>query len=269
MEQQMRGKKMASGERMKATLLRWSPLFIFLIITLPPPAYFLFRYFNAAENPGEYMIFALTSLVVFALFGVVAATAVFMYRKFWERRLRERLAADGLTVDELPWFVSELPAAQRLALKQMEAQNPLLADAYRETLAASVSASHVLASAKREAEAVERRLKNAAGLQAMNRAKLERDLLEDRARLAGVEREAAEHYREMEARLQMIEAMASRDASHAETRIALERLGSVRDNLPLGLAAAQSEQDAREEVEREIHETSPDTEPRERTRQTS
>src|SRR5207302_7997934 len=130
--------------------------------------------------------------------------------------------------------------------KRMESQNPLLADAYRETLAARVTASRVSARARREAVAVERRLKNASRLQAANRVELERELLKDRARLAEVEREAAEHYREMEARLQIIEALAGRDASHAETRLALERLGSVRDNLPLGLAVAQSEEEARE-----------------------
>ena len=37
-----------------------------LPVALPPPAYFLFRYFTVAENPGEYMIFAMTSLAVFS-----------------------------------------------------------------------------------------------------------------------------------------------------------------------------------------------------------
>ena len=260
---------MTPGERRKAKLLRWSPPFVFLALALPLPAYFLLQFFRAAENPGEYMIFALTSLFVFSVFGLAAAFAVFAYRKLWERRLRERLAADGVTADELSWFMSELPAAQRRTLKRLDSQNPLLADAYRETLASRLTAARVSARARRQATAVERRLKNAARLQGANRGELERELLKDRERLANIERETAEHYREMEARLEIIEAMADRDAGHTETRLALERLGSVRDNLPLGLAAALSEQEARDEVEREMEELHVNTEPPRSTGQVS
>jgi hypothetical protein len=265
---QERDKKLTSGERAKARLLRWSPLLVFLLLTFPLPAYFLFRYFSAAENPGEYMIFALTSLFVFAVFGVAAALLVFLYRKLWERRVRERLASDGVTADELSWFMSELPLAQRRTLRRMERQNPLLADAYRETLAARLTAQRVQVRASRESAAVERRLKSAARLQSASRRELEGELLKDRERLARVQQEAAEHCRDMEARLQIIEAMAGRDASNAETRVALERLGSVRDNLPYALAAAQSEEEAREEFERALRELPSTPEPPGRTGQT-
>lgn len=244
--------KMSAGERMTATMLRWSPLLVFLALAIPPPAYFLLRYFTVTENVGEYMIFAMTSLVVSSLFGLVAAFLVVLYRKFWERRLRERLATDGITADELSLFTSELTAAQRRALAQMETQNPILADAYRDTLAARITASRVLTSAKREALAVEQRLKNAATLQSASRAELEQDLHKDRDRLSRTEREAAEHQQEIETRLQIIEAMASRGSSEAETRDALRRLGSVRDNGPIGLTAARQEQEAYEEIEEEL-----------------
>ncbi|HYY93986.1 MAG TPA: hypothetical protein VE713_05670 [Pyrinomonadaceae bacterium] len=245
-----------AGERAKARLLRWSPLFVFLMLALPLPAYFLFRYFTATEAVGEYLLLALTSLGLASVFGLLAALAVLFYRKFWERRLRERLAADGVTEGELSWFMSELTDAERRALRQMSARSPLLADAYRETLAARVTAARVLARARAEAEVVERRLRSAAGLPAENRRQLEEDLQKDRARLARVQTEAAEHYRESEVRLQTIEAMADRDASHAETELALQRLGSVHENVPLGLDATRLKQEAREEVERELREPS-------------
>lgn len=245
-----------AGERAKARLLRWSPLFVFLLLALPLPAYFFFRYFTATEAVGEYLLLALTSLGLASVFGLLAALAVVFYRKLWERRLRERLAADGVTEGELSWFMSELTDAERRALRLMSARNPLLADAYRETLAARVTASRVLARARGEAEMVERRLRSAASLPAENRRQLEEDLQKDRARLARVQTEAAEHYRETEARLQTIEAMADRDASHADTELALQRLGTVRDNVPLGLNAARLEQEAREEIEREMREPS-------------
>ena len=245
---------MTPGERMKARLLAWSPLVAFLLLALPLPAYFLFRYFTAAENVGEYMLFALTSLGVFSLFGLVAAFAVVFYRRLWERRLRERLAADGVTAEELRWFESELTDEQRRTLAEMEARKPLIAGAYRETLAARVTAARVLASARRDAELVERRIKTAEGFQTSNRAELEQGLRKDRERLSRVEGEAAEHLSEMDARLLFIESLASRDASQAETETALRRLGSARENLPLGIEGMREEQEAREEIERELRE---------------
>jgi hypothetical protein len=245
-----------AGERAKDWLLRWSPLFVFLLLALPLPAYFFFRYFTATEAVGEYLLLALTSLVVASFFGLLAALAVVFYRRLWERRLRDRLASDGVTADELSWFTPELTAAERRSLEHLSAQNPLLADAYRETLAARLTAARLLAHSRSEAAAVERRLQSAAALPAESRRQLEDDLHEDRARLARVQTEAAEHHREAEARLQTIEAMAERDASHAETELSLQRLGSLRENIPLGLTAARLEQEARAEVEREMRELS-------------
>jgi hypothetical protein len=256
------GNRLTSGDRLKAWALRWSPLLVFLAVTLPLPAYFLFRYFTAAENPGEEMLFALTSLGVFAVFGVLAAVAVYMYRRLWERRLRERLAADGVTADELSLFASELTAEQRRTLREMEARNPLLADAYRETLAARLTAARVLVRARTDAEQVERRLQSLSGLQAKGRAEVEEDLRKDRERLERVRREADEHAREMDARLQLIEAVASRDASQAETELALKRLGTVRDNRPLALDSVRESQQALEEIEQELRQLPDPPEPR-------
>lgn len=252
-----RDKNLTAGERLTARLLRWSPLVVFLALALPLPAYFLFRYFTATEGVGEYLILAMTSLAASAFFGLIAALLVFIYRRFWERRLRERLATDGVTENELSWFVSELSAEQRRALKEMEQRNPLLADAYRETLAARITARRVLERARRDAAAVENRLTSASQLQAANRAELERGLQKDRERLSRVERDAIEHFQETEARLQLIEAMANRDASQTETELALQRLGSARDNVPLGLTTVQQEQEAREEIEKELRELPP------------
>ena len=248
---------MTAGERLKSRILTWSPLLAFLLLALPLPAYFLFRYFAATENVGEYMLFALTSLGVFSVFGLVAAFAVVFYRRLWERKLRERLASDGVTAEELRWFESELTEEQRRTLALMEARKPLLAGAYRETLAARVTAARVLASARRDAQLVERRIRTAEGFQTSNRAELEQDLRKDRERLSRVEGEAAEHLSEMDARLLSIESLASRDASEAETELALRRLGDARENLPLGLEGLRYELDAREEIERELRELSP------------
>ena len=48
-----KGNRLTSGDRLQAWALRWSPLLVFLLVTLPLPAYFLFRYFTVTENPGD------------------------------------------------------------------------------------------------------------------------------------------------------------------------------------------------------------------------
>jgi hypothetical protein len=257
-----KGNSLTSGERWQAWALRWSPLLVFLLVTLPLPAYFLFRYFTVAENPGEELLVAFSSFGLFAVFGLIAAFFVYMYRRLWERRLRERLAADGITADELSLFESELAPGQRRSLREMEARNPLLADAYRETLAARLTAARVLSRARTDAEQVERRVQSLSGLQARGRAEVEEDLRKDRERLERVRREADEHAREMDARLQLIEAVASRDASQAETELALKRLGGVRDNRPLALDSVRESQEALEEIEQELRRLPDPPEPR-------
>lgn len=245
---------MTAGDRLKAKFLRWLPWLVYLVSAVPLAAYFLYQYFTVTENVGEYMLLALTSFGVGSLVGLFLALFVVLFRGRWERRLREKLAADGVTADELDWFVSELTPGQRAALKEMEERSPLLADAYRETLAARVTAARVLAGARRDEAAVGRRLQEVSRLQSSGRAALEEDLRRDRERLARIARETDEHQAEIETRLQAIEALASRRASEAESEIALRRLDAARANAPLTLDSARAESEAREEVELEMRE---------------
>lgn len=256
MSEQTDNKGMTAGDKLTAKLLSVAPWLAFLLISLPLPVYFLLRSF-AETNAAEYVVFALTSLAAGSLAGLFVVVMLLLYRRNWERKLRDRLASDGVTAAELPHFMNELTAEQRLALKEMEQQSPLLADAYRETLAARVTVSRVLSRTRRDREAVERRIRNAGGLPPANRAELERDLSRDRARLERVAREASEHHAAVEARLQTIEAMAGRDTSEAEIERALLRLGSVREHEPLGLTNARREREAREQVEQELRELLP------------
>jgi hypothetical protein len=251
MAERQHDQRLTAGERLAAGFFRLLPWLAFLTCAVPLPIYFLWRYLSAAENPGEYMLFALTSLGAGVLIGFFAALAAYALRRLWEARLRERLARDGVTAGELKWFLREVPAERRRALRQMERTHPLLAEAYRDTLAADVTAARVLAHARRESEAVGRRLAGVAQAGGAARPELERDLQTDRARVGRVLTEAAEHRREIETRLQAIEAMAARNASEQETRLALLRLGSIRGHEPLGLASSREESHAREEVERE------------------
>ena len=73
-----KGNRLTSGDKLTAWLLRWSPLLVFLAVTLPVPAYFFMRYLAASVNPGEELLFALTSLGVLSVFGAVAAALVYL-----------------------------------------------------------------------------------------------------------------------------------------------------------------------------------------------
>jgi hypothetical protein len=201
-----------------------------------------------------------TLVTLAALVGMAAAAA-------WVAvGLRPRselaVAAGGMTLAFAAELVAVrlrvlLRAAGRVDEQLARAQARLNSLIAREAEERTAELERVLARARAEAAVVEGRLRSAARLTATNRGELEEDLRKDRARLARVQGEAAEHYREIEARLQIIEAMADRDASQAETELALRRLGSVRENLPLGLASLRLEQDAREEVEKELRVLSP------------
>lgn len=249
-----RSDKLTPRERMMMRVLRHAPWMSFLLVTLPLPVIFFLLYLTSASIEGAALLIFLTlgSLIGGALFGLLAVIFTLLYRRRWTKRMRERLAADGITADELDWFKSELTTAERLTLKSIEAQNPLLADAYRETLAARLTASRVLSSAKRELLTVERRINRAALLQGADTKGLQEELRADRTRLERVRDEGSSYLAEVQARLQMIEATASRGASFAETDMALKRLGNIREQMPLALEAARMEQQARFEVEDDL-----------------
>lgn len=249
-----RSDKLTPRDRMMMRVLRHAPWLSFFLVMLPAPIIFflLYLFSTSIETAVILISLALGSLVVGSVLGIIAVIFVLVYRNRWMKRMRERLAADGITASELDWFMKDLTSAERQTLKSIEGHNPLLADAYRETLAARLTASRVLASAKRELLHVERRINRAALLQGANTAGLQEELRADRTRLERVRDEGASYLAEVQARLQMIEATASRGASFAETDMALKRLGNIREQMPLALEAARMEQQARFEVEEDL-----------------
>src|SRR5205807_8360154 len=127
----------------------------------------------------------------------------------------------------------ELTTAERKALKQMEARNPLLADAYSETLAARLMATRLINRTKRDLLLVERRLNRVAMIQGADTSSLQHELQADQAKLQSIKQEAAGRLAESQARLQMIEAAASRDLTHSESNLMLQRLSAAQEHLPL------------------------------------
>jgi hypothetical protein len=246
--------KITARDKLLARIFQWAPWLAFFLVALPVPFYFLMKYFSSSQEMGINMLLALVSLAVGSVVGFAVTLFLLYYRRHWAQKVRDRVAADGVTAEELPWFTSELTPAERQALKEIEAKNPLLADAYRETLASRITATRVVANTKRELLLVERRLNRTAYIQGADTTGLQTELRADRERLEQVKLEGSERRAEAETRLQMIEAAASRGAGWDETNIALHRLSASREHIPLALESARLEQEAREETDKVLRE---------------
>ena len=251
--------KITAGERMMAQVLRWAPWLAFFLVALPMPIYFLTKYSPSTPDTALTFLFALVSLAAGSVIGFIVMLLLLYYRRNWAQRVRDRVAADGVTADEIPWFMSELTPSERKALKEIDARDPLLADAYRETLASRITASRVISNAKRELLLVERRLNRVGYIQGADTTSLKEELRADRERLEQVKTEGTERRAEAETRLHMIEAAASRGASWAETNMALHRLSNTHEQIPYALEAARMEQQALEESEKALRETTQQT----------
>jgi hypothetical protein len=247
--------RLTARERRNAQLLRWAPWLAFFAASLSPPLSFLTLSLSSSQNAQLYLLLAFASFPFSLLAGLIVAIALLVYRRHWASGLRERLAADGVTADELGWFSRELTRAEKRALKLMDRQNPLLADAYRETLALRLTASRVVRNTRRDLLQIERRIKRAAQIRSSAASVLMKELTQDRERLQRIKQEGLASQAEVEARLQTIEAAASRGASWAETSFMLGRLDEGNKHSPLALESARAEQEVREETERLMRES--------------
>ncbi|HEY8203428.1 MAG TPA: hypothetical protein VIF81_01775 [Pyrinomonadaceae bacterium] len=243
--------KLTEKDRRAQRIWKAAPWLALPLITVLPPIALALLALILGGAP-LYWVFAITA-IPFSLIAAIVVTLVLLFlRRNWVKRVRERLASDGVTADEIDWFRSELTSGEKRALRSMEQQQPLLADAYRETLALRLNATRLASNARRELLVVERRLSRARYLNAPDTAVLLEELNRDRARLEQLKQEGSSRRAEAEARLQMIEAAASRGASWAETNYMLQRLDEGRKNLPLGLETERARQELREESEREL-----------------
>jgi hypothetical protein len=254
MQLEQRSGKLTSKDLITARALKVAPLAGFVAGTVPLPLLFFTLYLLSTESAAFYLLMTFSGLGVGAVVGLVLALTLYLYRRSWERRLRDRLASDGITVDELPFFTGELKTAERLALRRIETQNKALADAYRETLAARLTATQLLSKAKKELVRIDGRLARARQLRNADTTKLQKDLTADRERVKEIKTRAENHLGQAEAQLQTIEATSSRSDLRDGTDIVLQRLGSSVEHTPLALEAAQMEEMAREQVQAMVHE---------------
>ena len=158
--------KISNKDQTIARLLKVAPWVSVLAASLPAPILFiiLFLTANATDSAALYLLLAGLSLAAGFALGLLIAALFLIYRRRWLSRLRERLASDGITASEVVWFRSELTSAERTALDEIQKSNPLLADAYLETLASRLTASRIISRSRREILLVERRLNRARSL---------------------------------------------------------------------------------------------------------
>lgn len=238
-----RGRKLKAGAIAAPIVLAAVPLVLFLILSL-----------ILSGSP----IFAISSFIiglVATLIGLVIGfivSGILMYRHGkWTAEMRERIAADGIKAGEIEWFKHELKSGEKRALKAMQAADPLLEDAFRETLASRLTASRIVKSAKRELQSTKRRELKVRSLNTESAAKFREEIERDAAKVSSIHDEAKQMLAEAEARLQMIEAAASRGGNLADSELALKKLSARSASLPLALEAARIEEETLAEIESE------------------
>src|ERR1700687_899386 len=105
----IQGKITAHDERV-AQVLKWLPWLSFFAAVVPLPVLFLVLFFGAAatETAAFYFFLSVLSAALGVAAGLTLVLVVLLYRKRWMQRLRDRLAADGITASEVSWFTPEL-----------------------------------------------------------------------------------------------------------------------------------------------------------------
>lgn len=238
--------KLSGKDATTARLLKVAPWIALVATSLPAPLVFLvlFMMTTATDSAAVYLLLAGLSLTLGFALGVVIAALLLVYRRRWLSKLRDRLASDGITANEVAWFRSELTSAERASLAEIQQSSPLLADAYLETLANRLTASRIMARSKREMLRVERQINRARTLKTPEADSLQKELAADHDRLQQLQQQANEHLAKAKTRLQVIEATAMRRLNDGETEMMMQRLGTAQDQLPLVLEMAQLEHQA-------------------------
>jgi hypothetical protein len=244
--------KLNAGDVRIAKILSWTPWLSFFLITIPVPIVFLGFFLAAAatDTAAVYLLLFFVSMGLGLVVGLLVLTLLLLYRRRWNNRLRDRLAADGITATEVPWFEGELSSEERRIWRDLKEKNPLLADAYCQTLANRLTATRIIAKSRGEVLRVERQINRTRNIRGVDTSSLLNDLLSDRLRVDGVRQEATIRLSEAKAQLQAIEAAANRTLSQNETDSMLRRLAASQELPPLALEMADLEREALRELER-------------------
>jgi hypothetical protein len=231
-----------------------------LVLSGVPAIVFLLLMFVFGATPPLAATFFFIGLILTIIGFVVGLglSAFFAIRhSSWSREIRERIAADGIKAEEIEWFRNELKTSEKRALREMQRTDPMLEDAYRETLASRLTATRIVRSSKKELFLAKRRQAKLRQLKKLNKdsaqqfsAEIERDL----QKIGSINEEAKLMLEEAESRLQLIEAAAARGSHLADSELALKKLSSRAAELPLALEEAKMTEEIKRELDAESEE---------------
>ncbi len=225
-----------------------------LLSAIPAIVFFVLFFIFGTSPPAAISLvaFGVIAVAIGFVLGLIVTGSLLLYRSRWLADVRERLAVDGIKANEVEWFQHELKTAEKKSLKEIERKDLLLADAFRDTLAARLTATRILKSTKHELQLVQRRQQKLKYLKSENSLNLQKDLQTDLEKLNKIKTEAEEMHIEAETRLQMIEAASRRGGSIADTELSLKKLSARTAELPLALESAKESAKMEEEIRREL-----------------
>ncbi|MBA3352827.1 MAG: hypothetical protein H0U23_10455 [Blastocatellia bacterium] len=228
-----------------------------IVLSASPAILFLFLTFILGTTPPVAATFFFIGLILTIVGFVVGLglTGYFAYRHSnWTKHMRERIAADGIRAEEIEWFLHELKSSEKRMLQEMKRADPLMEDAYRETLASRLTATRIIRSSKKELMLSKRRQSRLKQLKRLNsdsaatfNAEIERDV----KKIESINYEATEMLAEAESRLQMIEAASVRGSKLADSELALKKLSARASELPIALEEAKMTDEIRRELDEE------------------
>src|SRR5947209_17680736 len=140
--------KLTARDRRNARLWQLAPWAELLAVTVGPPLAFFVAYLITGATSPALLVLAALSLPFSLIAALIIAIVTILFRRRWHQKLRDRLAQDGITADEVRYFIPELTSGERRVLRAMEKRQPLLADAYRETLELRINATRLTARAR-------------------------------------------------------------------------------------------------------------------------
>src|SRR5215831_13093568 len=108
--------KLTTREKRLARVWATAPWLALAGVTVAPPAALLLGYLLSGFSP-LFLLLAITSAPVSLIIAIVVMLFLLMYRRRWTRQLRERLASDGITADEVGFFLNELTSGEKRSLR--------------------------------------------------------------------------------------------------------------------------------------------------------
>lgn len=211
---------------------------LFIVFSATPPAAAVWLFLTVASLIGGFVL------------GLIASGSLMFYRSRWLARVRERLAVDGIRAEELDWFIHELTGMERQSLKALESKNLLLADAFRDSVAARLTATRIVTSAKKELQLNQRQQNKLKYSKAENTKDFIDELKRDHEKLTSIRNDAEQMKIEAEKRMHQIETAARHGSNFSETELALKKLSQRTTELPLALESARMEEEIRKELEK-------------------